>query len=59
MDIQKILHIIETGAQVTPDFLRLAGEVVKATRGTDQNALKAALSAARDRSDSLHQQVQQ
>jgi hypothetical protein len=58
IDIGKIIHLVETAVNITPEFLKLGDEVVKMVKGKDQKALQTALADARKRSDSLHNQIQ-
>lgn len=57
-DLSKILDIVRTATQVTPEFISLVNAMSDVAKPSDQDALKAALAEARARSDDLHAQVQ-
>lgn len=57
-DLNKILGIVRTATQVTPEFIALVEAMSDVVKPPEQAALKAALAEARARSDGLHSQVQ-
>lgn len=58
MNFTKILTIIQTAAEAGPAFFELAEQVIATFGEGDQAKLKAALAEARERTDALHQDVQ-
>lgn len=58
MNLSTILSIIETAAKAGPAFFALAEQVIATFGENDQAKLKIALAAARERTDTLHQDVQ-
>jgi len=59
MNFTKILTIIQTAAQAGPAFFELAEQVIATFTESDQAKLQEALAAARERTDALHQNVQE
>jgi hypothetical protein len=59
MNLMKILHILQHGEDIAPDFLETAQAMLATLTGDDQAKLKDALTAARKRSDALHNEVQE
>lgn len=58
MNFTKILTIIQTAVEAGPAFFELAEQVIDTFTEGDQAKLKEALAAARERTDALHQEVQ-
>jgi hypothetical protein len=57
-DLVKILGIVRTATQVTPEFVALVNAMSELVLPSQQQMLQEALAAARARSDALHAQVQ-
>jgi hypothetical protein len=57
-DLTKILEIVRTATQVTPEFVALVDAMSDLAKPKEQAALQDALASARARSDGLHAQVQ-
>lgn len=58
IDFAKLLAIIETASKTGPAFFDLAELAIATFTGGKQQTLRDALAAARERSDELHQAVQ-
>ncbi len=57
-DLSKILDIVRTATQLTPEFVALVNAMSDLAKPQEQEALQGALAEARARSDDLHAQVQ-
>jgi hypothetical protein len=58
MTLNKMLHILQHGTDIAPEFIETAKALAETLTGDDQAKLQAALAAARVRSDELHADIQ-